>query len=160
MARRSLTKGPFSTGWIMKIAVQDADFGADIAALRFIRLAVFVEEQGVPVGLEFDEHDPHCRHFLAMADGAAVGTARIDLAQGAKLGRLAVLREFRGFGAGRALTLACHQIARESGFDQVWCNAQVSAQGFYARLGYRVVGDPFVEAGIDHLRMQADLRLV
>jgi predicted GNAT family N-acyltransferase len=46
------------------------------------------------------------------------------------------------------------QIAREQGINRVYLHAQVSAQGFYARAGFREYGDRFVEAGIDHVAME------
>jgi len=57
-----------------------------------IRELVFVREQGVPLQVEWDEHDPHCGHALAhAADGRAVGTAR--LLPDAHIGRMAVSKE-------------------------------------------------------------------
>jgi predicted GNAT family N-acyltransferase len=48
---------------------------------------------------------------------------------------------------------ALHEVARNNALASVWCNAQVSAVPFYESLGYRAVGETFVEADIDHVRM-------
>lgn len=142
----------------MTVTVRTADYRADHAAIRGIRFAVFVDEQHVPAELELDERDPFCVHVLAWSGDVPVGTGRMDLGARGKAGRVAVLAAHRGGGVGTALMEALHGIAREAGLDTVWCNAQVSALGFYERLGYRVVSGPFFEAGIEHRRMECRLR--
>jgi predicted GNAT family N-acyltransferase len=138
--------------------VRLADFVADHAALRAVRFAVFVDEQRVPEEEELDERDPECLHVLAVDGDAAVGTGRLDIAAGGKIGRVAVLASHRGGGVGEALMRRLHALAAEHGLTQVWCNAQVAAVPFYERLGYRVVGEArFFEAGIEHARMEAKL---
>ena len=137
--------------------VRIADYRADHAEIRRIRFAVFVDEQRVPAELELDERDPFCVHVLAWSGDEPVGTGRMDLDAGGKAGRVAVLAAHRGSGVGTALMEPLHGVAREAGLDSVWCNAQVSALGFYERLGYRVVSGPFNEAGIEHRRMECRL---
>jgi len=140
------------------VRVREADLANDYAALRAVRVTVFVAEQNVPLELEMDERDAACRHFLAVEDsGQAIGTGRIDLEAGGKIGRVAVLGAARGRGVGTALMDALHDVARAHGLARVWCNAQVSAAPFYTKLGYRVVGERFAEAGIEHVRMERDL---
>ena len=140
------------------LEVRIADFGADNAAIRRIRFAVFVDEQKVPKEIEIDDRDPACVHVLAYLDGEAVGTGRVDLApeHGAagKIGRVAVLAGARRRGVGAAIMHALHRVATERGLVCVWCHAQVAAAPFYERLGYRAVGERFDEAGIEHVRME------
>jgi hypothetical protein len=138
--------------------VAAADFNRDYAAIRAVRFAVFVDEQRIDPDLEMDDRDPHCAHVLARdARGEAVGTGRIDFAAGGKVGRVAVLASARGTGVGTALMEKLHALALARGVASVWCNAQVSAVPFYCGLGYRIVGERFEEAGIDHVRMERDL---
>ncbi|WP_428096680.1 GNAT family N-acetyltransferase [Candidatus Rariloculus sp.] len=134
-----------------------ADFDADYAAIRSVRFDVFVDEQHVPASIEMDDRDPFCIHVLAFDDAAAVGTGRIDLEASGKIGRLAVLSSMRGQGVGIALMEFLHAIAKDNALDSVWCNAQGVAVPFYDRLGYRVTGDPFDEADIEHVRMERKL---
>jgi predicted GNAT family N-acyltransferase len=49
------------------------------------------------------------------------------------------------------------QRARDQGQRKVVLHAQRSAEGFYQRQGYVVQGEPFVEAGIDHIEMHCKL---
>lgn len=139
------------------MVVRDADFAADFASIRFVRTTVFIDEQHVPLELEFDDRDAVCRHVLALDGGAPIGTARLDLDYGGKVGRLAVLRSARRDGVGRALMERLHAIAREHGATTLWCHAQLTAVPFYERLGYRSSGPTFDEAGIDHVRMELTL---
>jgi predicted GNAT family N-acyltransferase len=139
------------------IHVRVADYEADRDALMAVRFAVFVSEQHVPADIEVDAEDPACVHVLACDDAEPVGTARIDFAAGGKIGRLAVLAAQRRRGIGSALMDFVHRLAERRGLARVWCHAQVAAVPFYERLGYRATGPRFVEAGIDHVKMEREL---
>ena len=122
---------------------------------RRIRELVFVHEQGVPLELEWDAQDPQCEHALAYgADGVAVGTGRL-LPDG-HVGRMAVLKEWRGKGVGALLLHALLQQARKRGHASVRLNAQITAMGFYRRYGFEACGAEFMEAGIPHIAMRRD----
>jgi predicted GNAT family N-acyltransferase len=71
---------------------------------------------------------------------------------------VAVVATHRRFGVGTAVMEALHGAARERNQSRLWCNAQLTAVPFYERLGYVSSGPVFVEAGIDHLRMDYVLR--
>lgn len=140
------------------LLVRVADFTADFASLRRVRETVFIGEQRVARELEFDDRDALCVHVLAFDGDAPIGTGRIDLDKGGKVGRVAVVATHRRFGVGTAVMEALHNVARERKQPHLWCNAQLAAVPFYERLGYVSSGPIFVEAGIDHLRMDYDLR--
>ena len=126
-------------------------------ALRDVRHAVFVVEQGVPEALEFDAADLASIHALAQdVAGAPIGCARL-LADG-HIGRVAVLSGWRGQGVGSALLMRLVAAARERGDAQVLLNAQEQAMPFYVRHGFRPHGAVFEEAGIAHQAMVRDLR--
>jgi predicted GNAT family N-acyltransferase len=137
---------------------RDADFTADFANIRRVRETVFIDEQRVPRELEFDDRDPLCMHVLAFDGDAPVGTGRLDLDYGGKVGRVAVVATHRRSGVGTAVMGALHTLARDRKQSHLWCNAQLTAVPFYERLGYVSSGPLFVEAGIDHLRMDYVLR--
>ncbi len=139
------------------LTVRIADFATDHTEIYGIRFAVFVDEQSVPEDIEVDDRDPHCIHLLACDDGEAIGTGRIDLAKSGKVGRVAVVASRRGQGVGTALMEYAHGVAKDNALDKVWCNAQVSALPFYESLGYRITGEPFYEANIEHVRMERSL---
>ncbi len=119
---------------------------------RPIRLAVFVQEQGVPVELEWDDWDARAEHAVAFdVHGAPLGTARL-LPDG-RIGRMAVLKAWRGQGVGGGLLQAMLGQAARRGLKSVTLHAQTHAAAFYRRHGFTARGDEFVEAGIPHLEM-------
>ena len=99
-------------------------------ALLTVRLAVFVEEQGVPPELELDEHDATAYHVL-VRDPAARPIACGRLLPDGQIGRMAVLPGWRGRGIGRALLQALLSAAAARGLAAVFLHAQCSAVGFY-----------------------------
>ena len=121
-----------------------------------VRFAVFVEEQGVPAEIELDDMDEHCVHALAFEGSEAVGTGRL-LPDG-HIGRMAVLKAWRGRGVGAALLRRLIQAARERGDAEVVLSAQVHALGFYRAHGFIAQGDVYEEAGIPHQSMRLALR--
>lgn len=129
------------------------DFAIGAEDLRKVRETVFVREQSVPAALERDGSDPACRHVIARdATGAPIGAGR--LTPDRRIGRMAVLREWRGRGVGDALLAALLEQARAWGWAEVSLHAQVSAEGFYARHGFVPQGGRFMEAGIEHQAMR------
>ncbi|MCU0841918.1 MAG: GNAT family N-acetyltransferase [Thiobacillaceae bacterium] len=131
--------------------VGHADWLADGAAIARVREAVFIREQGVPEALEWETIDALCEWFAAWLDGGIVGIAR--LAPDHRIGRMAVLPEWRGRGIGSALLEAVLDRAEEKGLRQVTLHAQSHAVPFYGRFGFRPVGDEFLEADIPHRLM-------
>lgn len=129
-----------------------ADYARDADALHAVRSKVFIDEQQVPAELERDTADAAGWHVLARADdGTPIGTGR--LTPHGTLGRMAVLREWRGRGVGDALLAGLLGQARVLGWREVRLNAQADAIDFYARHGFVPVGERFEEAGIEHQAM-------
>jgi predicted GNAT family N-acyltransferase len=120
-----------------------------------IRFAVFVEEQGVPFEIELDEYDTVSIHALAFDGEKAVGTGRL-LPDG-HIGRMAVLKRFRGKGIGGALLEALMKAAKARGDREVVLSAQVDALRFYGAHGFQPEGDEYMEAGIRHQAMKRTL---
>lgn len=129
----------------------------DIDKAMKVRLAVFVEEQNVPLELEQDELDAEALHLLAIDTKTkdAVGTARmLDKGNGiAKVGRVAVLPAYRSLGIGAALMRAAIKSARELDFTTMILDAQVTVIPFYEKLEFVAEGPVFDDAGIPHRRM-------
>lgn len=125
-------------------------------AARMVRSEVFIDEQKVPVELEWDELDTASLHAVAIdAAGRVCGTGRL-LPDG-HIGRMAVRRNVRGRGLGSAILAALMQAARLRGDAEVALNAQTHAQAFYARMGFRSEGEEFEDAGIPHIHMRCRL---
>ncbi|MEG1077755.1 MULTISPECIES: GNAT family N-acetyltransferase [Pseudomonas] len=139
-----------------KIRVRLADWHKDNADIRRIREAVFIAEQCVPPELEWDADDNSAVHFLAMEGDYAIGTARL-LADG-QIGRVSVLKDWRGLKVGDALMQAVIVEAQNRDLKQQMLSAQVQATPFYERLGFKVVSEEFLEAGIPHVDMVRESR--
>lgn len=132
--------------------VRIVDWEDEASALRMIRTAVFIHEQRVPEVLEWDEFDIISMHVLAFnADGQPVGTVRL-LPDG-HIGRMAVLKEWRGIGIGRAMMLKVLEEISNRGIPKAILNAQTTAVRFYEKLGFQVHGKEFMDAGIPHVKM-------
>ena len=86
------------------IRIEEVVSAKELKRAFSIRLRVFVRGQGVPQEIEIDRDDRRASHFLATIRGRAVGTARLVVRNGrAKIGRMAVLKSYRGKGVGKAL---------------------------------------------------------
>ncbi len=135
------------------ITVSVVNWSDKQAELTSVRRAVFIEEQNVPESIELDDRDPECHHVLACdKSGAPVGTARIDT--NGKIGRMAVLGDYRGLGVGREMLHAIMDCGRANGITDFRLSAQISAVGFYQKMGFEPSGDEFEEAGIQHINMR------
>lgn len=123
---------------------------------KSIRLSVFVKEQGVPQRLELDSQDEHFLHVVIFNDDkTAIATAR--LARNGKFGRMAVLKKYRQQGLGAELLKQVTTLADSLGLQQLRCHAQQNAVNFYKKNGFQIIGKPFQEAGIAHIKMLKNL---
>lgn len=129
-----------------------ANWQADRVALRQVREQVFIVEQQVPVEEEWDDIDPICQHVLVLdQNGLPIGTGR--LTPEGKIGRMAVMAEWRKHGLGAAILRELMDWASEIGWQKLALHAQTQAQGFYQKFGFTPQGDVFMEAGIEHITM-------
>ena len=120
----------------------------DICAIRY---EVFVGEQNVPDELEIDGLDDEAKHVLAFVDDVPIGTGRI-LSDG-HIGRVAVLKNFRGLGIGKSIMKELIKWAQDMNLEKVWLSSQWHAHSFYLDLDFVCVGEIYKEAGIDHIKM-------
>lgn len=125
--------------------------------LRAIREKVFMQEQGVSAGLEWDGLDEVCHHGLALsASGEAIGCGRIT--PDGHIGRVAVLPEWRHKRIGSAILELLVDYARSQHLDQVDLNAQVQAMPLYKQFDFEAEGEEFMEANIPHRKMTLQLK--
>lgn len=131
-----------------------------MSAVYALRHDVFVVEQGVPEELEVDEDDEVATHLAALSNDHVIGTLRI-VRHGliAKIGRMAISASWRKEGIGRKLMELAADVASRRGAEQIILAAQLTACGFYKRLGYTEEGAVFDDAGIPHVTMRRTLQL-
>ena len=139
-----------------KFTVHIVSWGNSEQLLRSVRETVFMHEQGVSAELEWDGIDESCRHALALSEkGEAIGCGRIT--QDGHIGRMAVLRKWRGRKVGTALLEALLDEARRQSCTEVRLSAQVQALPFYRRFAFVEEGDEFMDAGMRHRNMRLRL---
>ncbi|OWZ11008.1 Acetyltransferase [Phytophthora megakarya] len=127
---------------------------------KTIRLRVFHEEQGFDAMLEFDQHDDAATtiHFLGkdieQDTYVAVGRVLMDESKRcAKVGRVAVLKEYRGKSYGAALMDGMERHIRDR-VDSFKLSAQFDKKGFYEKCGYqRTPEDIHLDEGVPHCWM-------
>ncbi len=134
--------------------VRLASYESDAASIRAVREAVFIQEQGIPAELEWDEDDASAQHILALVDKEAIGTARLLL--DGRIGRMAVLQQWRRCGVGSAMLTQLIEIARQHGHHKITLSAQLTAAGFYQRHGFVPVGEIYQEVAIPHQKMRRE----
>jgi len=138
-----------------QLSLRRADWQQDQETLRRLREAVFVNEQGVPVEIEWDGKDALAEHAIAEVEGQPVACGR--LMPDGKIGRMAVLPEVRHQGIGTRVMTTLIDLAMRKGLRSVYLHAQSHAAGFYTRQAFVQVGDAFLEAGIGHIAMRLEL---
>lgn len=128
-----------------------------------IREAVFIQEQQVPVELEWDTYDQTATHLLVLDQRqAGIACARLlfntqsadnHIQIIAKIGRMAVMKSHRSQGIGKAILHKAIEIAHMNKQDTIQLSAQVQAVPFYEKSGFVVMSTPYLDANIWHVDM-------
>ncbi|RIA93680.1 acyl-CoA N-acyltransferase [Glomus cerebriforme] len=128
-----------------------------------MRIEVFVKEQKIPVENEIDEYDSSldCHHFLVLKNTQPIGTIRIYPYNDnitAKIGRISILKEYRGNGIGTLLISKVESFAKSQlGYKKCILHAQKNKSSWYENRGYKVLNEEiFYEEGIEHIKMGKD----
>lgn len=138
------------------VSVVDWANDGDRTACESVRDQVFVIEQQVAREDDRDEWDPRSRHVLARdVAGNPIGTGRLTAA--GVIGRMAVMRDWRGRQVGAVMLNTLLEQARALAYPTVELHAQSQAVPFYERFGFERYGDEFVECGISHWNMRRDV---
>ena len=133
--------------------IQPVTWQTHAAPLKKVREEVFIKEQHVPVALEWDGMDEAAQHLLAFSDrGEAIGCAR--LTGDGSIGRMAVLKPWRGLGVGHALLTKAVSLYQQQGVGRITLSAQVHAIPFYEKSGFKRCSEPYWDADILHVDMQ------
>jgi predicted GNAT family N-acyltransferase len=123
----------------------------DVYALR---QKVFVEEQGIAPADEYEGDDGGCIHTVLYEDDVPASTGRVKITRDDYvIGRVATLPQFRGRGYAAAVMQALIKACCIMGGERQILHAQLSARGFYEKLGFVAYGEEFMEAGIPHICM-------
>uniref|UniRef100_A0A7C4Y559 GNAT family N-acetyltransferase n=1 Tax=candidate division WOR-3 bacterium TaxID=2052148 RepID=A0A7C4Y559_UNCW3 len=119
-----------------------------------VRSEVFVKEQGIDEDIELDKFDNIATHLILYVDGKPVGTGRFYFdGRDYRLGRIAVLKEYRGRGYGKMITGELIKYAEKKGVKRIVIHSQKYLEKFYEGFGFKSSGKEFIEAGIPHIKM-------
>jgi len=137
------------------IRIEQVSWAEAHEPLSLIRRKVFIEEQQVPESLEWDGEDQQATQLLAYSDQIPVATLR--MLKNGRLGRMAVLKEYRNQGIGHLLIERMIRLAQEQGLQQLNLSAQTHAVSFYLQFGFITEGKIYMDAGIPHQQMHREL---
>jgi len=137
------------------IHIKPVETPQEMEAAKALRRRVFVEEQGVREEEEYDAYDEVAFHAVALHQGTVIGTGRLfqDASGQSLIGRMAIEASWRRRGVGGQVLAFLEGEAVQRGFGRIVLHAQTYVQDFYAKHGYQVEGDVFLEAGIEHVLM-------
>jgi predicted GNAT family N-acyltransferase len=120
-----------------------------------VRKQVFINEQNVPEEEEIDQFEDEAVHFVLYNNGMPAGAGRFRTVDGnGKVERICVLKENRQSGSGKAIMDKIEEHAKKQGLPALKLNAQTQAIPFYEKLGYQVISEEFMDAGIPHRTMK------
>lgn len=124
-----------------------------------VRKKVFIEEQNVPPEIEVDEHEDDAIHFVCYYEDKIIGASRLRfIGEHGKLERICVLKEYRGQSFGKKIIARMEDEILHHQYSKALLNAQTHAKQFYEQLGYKVISDEFIDAGIPHVTMEKMLK--
>ncbi|WP_066889486.1 GNAT family N-acetyltransferase [Clostridium nigeriense] len=127
------------------------------------RYEVFACEQEITCENDFDDKDKKCIHLFAIDNEGGIekviGYCRL-LPPGlsyndASIGRVLVLKEYRGKGLAKEMMLkAIEVIQKEYGVNEITLSAQSYIKDLYKNVGFKEVSEEYEEAGISHVKMK------
>ena len=121
------------------------------------RFTVFVMEQKC-FYLDMDDIDYYSYHITLWHDKNVIAYARLYRGNTPgvfHVGRLLTTVRHKGYG--RSILQTCLSQAKRCGAKRVVIDAQTHAISFYEKIGFEVISEEFMEAGIPHKKMQFDL---
>lgn len=124
-----------------------------------LRRRILREPLGLDLTVDDRADDARSIHLGVFEEGAMLGCLLLTprSAFQVQMRQVAVVEGRRGEGLGRMLVEASESRARERGFVALTAHARDTAVEFYRKLGYSVVGEPFVEVTVPHRTVRKEL---
>ena len=124
-----------------------------------LRVNTFVVEQHCPYP-ELDDKDQDALHvFLRDEEGIHAYLRVMDKgvsSEQVSIGRVVAVTRRKGYGS-RVLEEGMRVAAEYFQADKIYLEAQTYARGLYEKHGFRQISDVFLEDGIPHIKMLAEL---
>jgi ElaA protein len=124
------------------------------------RQEIFLMEQNI-VCRDFDGVDYDALHCFLWQDGKVLAYLRAYRGNDGEVHIGRVLTIPHGEGLGRSLMeFAMPRIVQHFGCERLTLHSQCHAEGFYKKLGFVRMGDVFLEEGIEHVKMRANVKTI
>lgn len=123
-----------------------------------VRQTVFVDEQGFKD--EFDDIDATATHLVAYDNGKPIATCRFfwsDERKAYLIGRLAVVKDYRGKALGALMIAKAEELIKADGGKAIELHSQEQAMGFYEKQDYSVCSEMEYEEHCPHYWMRKEL---
>ncbi len=127
------------------------------ACAFWLRMEVFVKEQGISLKDEFDRFDTdQTTYVVVFEDKNIIATGRIqkDSAEILRPERICIHPDYRGKSLGSAVLNKLEDIGRAEGCEKSIIHALVSAVKFYEKQGYKIVSDKYIEDGCECISLE------
>ena len=132
-----------------EVIIKQLETPEEVAALRVLRGQVLRANQPPEAAFYPDDFDGATLHIGAVETqtGRIIGIATLLPNNGIQLRGMAVAPDYQKTGLGQRILDFAHAIAREKN-ETLWCNARVSAMGFYEKAGWQIEGAEFEVANV------------
>ena len=129
----------------------------ELYSLLKLRSEIFVVEQDC-VYQDLDGKDAKALHVIGINNNEVVAYTRIfkpgDYFDIASIGRVAVHKDYRKYGYGKDIMQASINAVNEKFKEQqIKISAQTYLDKFYTELGFKAIGEGYLEDGIPHIQM-------
>lgn len=135
--------------------IKQASTQYEFFSLMQIRCQVFMCEQKVDPMIEMDDKDKTCIHYIVKDHNMIIATCRVIVHDKLwHLGRIAVLKQYRGQHYGSHMLAYIIEQAKKANVEKLELGAQLQAIPFYESLGFKTYGEIFFDADIEHKEME------
>mgnify|MGYP003643904670 FL=1 len=129
----------------------------ELYSLLKLRSEIFVVEQDC-VYQDLDGKDAKALHVIGIENNEVVAYTRVfksgDYFDIASIGRVAVHKDRRKYGYGKDIMQASINVVNDKLKEQkIKISAQKYLSRFYTELGFKAIGEGYLEDGIPHIEM-------
>ncbi len=146
-----------------KIWVKAAENQKELEQCLLLRRKIFTEEKGISAEIEVDEEDhlqSKCEHFLVFLGENPVGACRCRYigTNKVKIQRFCVLQDYRRRAVGKNFIKALESYYQKRGVLWIEIDSKYGVSIFYQKCGYQIRSKVFIEAGVQHVKMEKEIR--
>lgn len=128
----------------------------------YLRIKVFIEEQQISVEDEYDKNEGDFTTYVLYKEKMPIATIRykVDkLNRKVTFGRIAVIKRERNKGYASKMLMYLENMLKIKYRPVTFIiGGQAHLKAYYERLGYRVIGEPYLDANIKHYHLEKHLK--